>query len=50
MIRALVISLASLMLGAAAVPPALDANAVSAALDPVKAPGTILIARTAISS
>lgn len=45
MIRTLVISLASLMLGAAAAPPALDTNAVSAALDPVKAPGTILIAR-----
>lgn len=45
MIRALVVSLASLMLGAAAAPPALDANAVSAALDPVRAPGTILIAR-----
>ena len=45
MIRALVVSLASLMLGAAAAPPALDANAVSAALDPIKAPGTILIAR-----
>jgi CubicO group peptidase (beta-lactamase class C family) len=45
MIRALVASLAWLVLGAAAVPPAFDANAVSAALDPVKAPGTILIAR-----
>lgn len=45
MIRALVVALASFILGAAAAPPAFDANAVSAALDPVKAPGTILIAR-----
>jgi D-alanyl-D-alanine carboxypeptidase len=45
MIRALVALLASLVLGAAATPPVLDASAVSAALDPIRAPGTILVAR-----
>lgn len=44
MIRTLVASLAATLLGAAT-PPALDTNAVAAALDPIKAPGTILIAR-----
>lgn len=37
--------LTALMLGAQVPSPAIDAAAVSAALDPVKAPGTILIAR-----
>jgi D-alanyl-D-alanine carboxypeptidase len=45
MIRLLLASLPALLLGAGAPPPAIDANAVSAALDPIKAPGTILIAR-----
>lgn len=43
--RALTVLLAALVLGAKAPPPAIDAAAVSAALDPIKAPGTILIAR-----
>lgn len=45
MISPSVASLAALMLGAAAPSPAVDQAAVNAALDPVKAPGTVLIAR-----
>jgi D-alanyl-D-alanine carboxypeptidase len=36
---------AALLLGAGASPPAINEEAITAALDPVKAPGTILIAR-----
>ena len=45
MIRALIALVAALMLSAHVPPPAIDSDAISAALDPVKAPGTILIAR-----
>ena len=45
MIRTLIASLAALMLGAQVSPPVIDSNAITAALDPIKAPGTILIAR-----
>lgn len=45
MIRALIASLAALMLGAQVPPPVIDSDAVTAALDPINAPGTILIAR-----
>ena len=45
MIRIAFVAACAFLLGAAAPPPAIDTNAVSAALDPVKAPGTILIAR-----
>jgi D-alanyl-D-alanine carboxypeptidase len=45
MIRTLIASLAALMLGAQVPPPVIDSSAITAALDPIKAPGTILIAR-----
>jgi CubicO group peptidase (beta-lactamase class C family) len=45
MIRAALAPLLALVASAQTPPPAMDAAAVSAALDPVKAPGTILIAR-----
>jgi len=45
MIRVSLAPLAALLLGAAAPSPAVDQAAVDAALDPVMAPGTVLIAR-----
>lgn len=45
MIRMALAPLAALMLGAGAPAPAVDPAAVDAALDPVRAPGTVLIAR-----
>lgn len=45
MIRSLTAFIVALMLSAQVPPPVIDSDAVSAALDPVKAPGTILIAR-----
>jgi D-alanyl-D-alanine carboxypeptidase len=45
MIRALLAFLAALILSAQVSPPLIDNDAVTAALDPIKAPGTVLIAR-----
>ena len=45
MIRVALAPLAALMLGAGAPAPSVDPAAVDAALDPVRAPGTVLIAR-----
>jgi D-alanyl-D-alanine carboxypeptidase len=45
MIRALLAPFAALLLNANAPPPAINAGAISAALDATRAPGTILIAR-----
>ena len=45
MIRVSLAPLAALLIGAGAPSPVVDQAAVNAALDPVKAPGTVLIAR-----
>ena len=45
MIRALIAALAAILLTAQVPSPVIDSDAVTAALDPIKAPGTILIAR-----